>query len=110
MFARLSRKTGEFIKISNCVNYTSPPPPEPFCCHETDHCEGCRYPSTGFICWHADGTCMRTDAEKIRERQRKERDARLRSQHEVQIVSAVLLAPRGSAVMKEENLCSSKQS
>lgn len=86
MLARLSRKTGEFIKISNCVNYTSSPPPEPFCCHETDHCEGCRYQATGFICWHADGTCMRTDAAMIHERKRKEHEEKLRGQCSAAIV------------------------
>lgn len=97
MFSRLSRKTGEFIKISNCINYTSSPPPDSFCCNETEHCEGCPYPSTGFICRHADGACLRTDAEKIRERQSKEREVRPRSQPESSIVSTGLIAPLGNS-------------
>ena len=58
MFARLSRRTGEFIKISGHINYFNPDPSEPVFCTQTNHCEGCPYPAHGFICWHSDGSCM----------------------------------------------------
>ena len=36
------------------------PPP-----HDTSRCEGCPYPRVGFICWSPDGSCMKTDVDKI---------------------------------------------
>lgn len=44
------------------VTYTVPPPKDP------DRCVGCPYPGTGFICWSPDGSCMKTDMEKISRR------------------------------------------
>ena len=44
------------------VTYTVPPPKDP------DRCVGCPYPGTGFICWSSDGSCMKTDMEKISRR------------------------------------------
>lgn len=35
---------------------------------ETSRCKGCPYPGVGFICWSADGSCMKTDVEKISRR------------------------------------------
>ena len=37
---------------------------------DTSRCEGCPYPSIGFICWNRDGTCMRTDMDKINRRRK----------------------------------------
>lgn len=31
------------------------------------HCEGCPYPSHGFICWSGDGHCIRASMKKINE-------------------------------------------
>ena len=73
MFSTFSHETGGFMNTENCVNFTSPPPPEPFCCHETARCDGCPYPATGFICWCGDGTCMRTEMDKIRLRDAEEK-------------------------------------
>lgn len=28
-------------------------------------CAGCPYPGVGFICWSTDGSCMKTDINKI---------------------------------------------
>lgn len=42
--------------------HTVPPPKDPY------RCEGCPYPGVGFICWSADGSCMKTDVEKISRR------------------------------------------
>jgi len=69
MFARRSRSTGQFIRIQAQVNVMTMPVPEPVFCKQTDHCEGCPYPAHGFICWHGDGSCMRTDEEKRCERE-----------------------------------------
>ena len=41
-------------------------------CSLFDRCEGCPYPRHGFICWHSDGTCMRTDDEKRNKRRQEE--------------------------------------
>ena len=35
---------------------------------DRSRCEGCPYPRVGFICWSPDGTCMKTDMEKIHRR------------------------------------------
>lgn len=32
---------------------------------DTSRCEGCPYPGVGFICWDSDGTCLRTDGERV---------------------------------------------
>ena len=32
---------------------------------DTEKCKGCPYPGVGFICWSADGSCMRTDMNGI---------------------------------------------
>ena len=47
-----------------------PEPPEPVFCTENERCCGCPYPAHGVICWHRDGTCLRTDMEKIEGRQK----------------------------------------
>ena len=33
-------------------------------------CVGCPYPGVGFVCWDTDGTCMRTEVERISRRSR----------------------------------------
>ena len=40
------------------------PLPEPVCSHSPD-CKDCPYPRHGFLCWGADGTCLRTRMNKI---------------------------------------------
>ena len=47
-----------------------PESPEPVFCTENERCRGCPYPAHGVICWHRDGTCLRTDMEKIERRQK----------------------------------------
>ena len=39
--------------------YTVPSP------KDTTRCEGCPYPRVGFICWSIDGSCLRTDMDRI---------------------------------------------
>lgn len=36
-------------------------------------CEGCPYPHVGFTCRDRDGSCLRTDVERLTERQKKRR-------------------------------------
>lgn len=43
-------------------------PPKPHGCTLFERCKGCPYPGHGFICWHRDGTCLKTDMEEIEER------------------------------------------
>ena len=40
-------------------------PPEPVYCQQSERCAGCPYPRHGIVCWHPDGTCLRTDMNKI---------------------------------------------
>ena len=47
-----------------------PEPPESVFCTENKRYRGCPYPAHGSICWHRDGTCLRTDMEKIERRQK----------------------------------------
>lgn len=30
-----------------------------------DRCTGCLYPRVGFICWSPDGSCMKTEVDKL---------------------------------------------
>ncbi len=39
-----------------------------YVCRLFKRCKGCPFPKTGFICWHADGTCLKTDREAINRR------------------------------------------
>lgn len=32
---------------------------------DISRCKGCPYPGVGFVCWSTDGSCMKTDMEKI---------------------------------------------
>jgi hypothetical protein len=32
---------------------------------DTKQCKDCPYPGVGFICWAADGSCMRTEVNRI---------------------------------------------
>ena len=43
------------------------PLPEPVCSHSPD-CKGCPYPRHGFLCWGADGTCLRSRMTEINEK------------------------------------------
>ncbi len=37
---------------------------------DIEKCRGCPYGGVGFICWDQDGSCMKTDVEKIDSRLR----------------------------------------
>ena len=49
------------------------PDNEPVTCRKYEQCDGCNYPAHGFICWHRDGTCLKTDMEEIEERKERRR-------------------------------------
>ena len=40
-------------------------PPEIHGCTLFERCAGCPSPRHGIVCWHPDGTCLRTDMNKI---------------------------------------------
>ena len=42
-------------------------------CSRSSRCEGCPYPSHGFVCWHDEERCLRTEMEKINERDKERR-------------------------------------
>lgn len=46
------------------VKYTMPLP------QDLSKCEGCPYPSVGFICWSQDGTCIKTELDRIHARKK----------------------------------------
>ena len=55
---------------SDCL-YTVPREPPPVLTGPFKRCEGCPYPSHGFLCWRADGgSCMRTEVARIMGRDR----------------------------------------
>lgn len=46
---------------------------QPICkCYEK--CKDCPYPAHGFICWRANNECLKTDMEKIAEREKKRKN------------------------------------
>ena len=49
---------------------SAPEAERPPVCTQYDRCEGCPYPRHGLLCWHSDGSCLRTDMEKIERRNR----------------------------------------
>lgn len=36
-----------------------------------ERCKDCPYPGVGFVCWSQDGSCMKSDMEKIDSRSRR---------------------------------------
>ena len=56
----------------------APTPPreetEPPVCRRSERCKDCPHASRhGFLCWHRDGTCLKTDMEEIEERKERRR-------------------------------------
>ena len=49
----------------------APTPPreetEPLVCRRSERCKGCPHARHGFLCWGADGICLRTRMNKINE-------------------------------------------
>ena len=42
------------------------PGDEPVTCCKYEQCDGCNYPAHGFICWHGDGKCLRTEMREVK--------------------------------------------
>ena len=40
-------------------------------CSQSERCKDCPYPAHGFVCWHDEGNCLRTEMEKIAEKEKK---------------------------------------
>ena len=38
-----------------------------------DRCRDCHYPAVGFICWSPDGTCLRSEEERLDALERRRR-------------------------------------
>ena len=50
--------------LPHIPGFQQEPLPEPVCSRSPD-CKDCSYPRHGFLCWGADGTCLRTRMNKI---------------------------------------------
>ncbi|NPV89710.1 MAG: hypothetical protein HPY50_02900 [Firmicutes bacterium] len=50
-------------------NGVAPPPPRQIYAvplpKDINRCEGCPYPGVGFICWSGDGSCLRTEMDRV---------------------------------------------
>ena len=53
--------------LPHIPGFQQEPLPEPVCSHSPE-CNGCPYPRHGFLCWGADGTCLRTRMNEINEK------------------------------------------
>ena len=45
-------------------------------CRHSDRCEGCPYPSHGFVCWHDEDNCLRTEMKRITKKEAKRKHER----------------------------------
>ena len=50
--------------LPHIPGFQQEPLPEPVCSHSPD-CKDCPYPRHGFLCWGADGTCLRSRMNEI---------------------------------------------
>ena len=53
--------------LPHIPGFQQEPLPEPVCSHSPD-CKDCPYPRHGFLCWGADGTCLRSRMNEINEK------------------------------------------
>ena len=60
---KMSKKNGH--PIYSPRREAEKPPPEKIRCNIKPECEGCPFPSHGFICWSTDGSCLRSNMKKI---------------------------------------------
>lgn len=58
----MSKKNGRRIYFPR--REAEDPQPEKIRCNIKPECEGCPFPSHGFICWSADGSCLRSHMKK----------------------------------------------
>lgn len=57
---KAEEKTASTTSSPGCYSVPSP--------KDFERCKGCPYPGVGFICWNTDGTCMRTDEQRLSRR------------------------------------------
>ena len=57
------------IRCTYVPGYAPVPSPKPVC-RRSARCDGCPYPSHGFLCWGIGEDCMRTRVEKINNRRK----------------------------------------
>ena len=50
--------------------------PEKPVCTKFERCEGCPYTSDGFICWHDEDHCLRTEMQEIAKKEKKRKNER----------------------------------
>ena len=63
------------IVLPHVPGYQQEPLPEPVCSHSPD-CKDCPYPGHGFLCWGADGTCLRSRMNEINKKEGNDHDER----------------------------------
>ena len=56
------------IILPHIPGFQQEPLPEPVCRHSPD-CKDCPYPHHGFLCWGADGTCLRSRMKEINKKE-----------------------------------------
>ncbi|WP_204884733.1 hypothetical protein [Pseudoflavonifractor phocaeensis] len=59
------------------INYApgyAPEPEQKPVCRQFSRCEGCPYPSHGFLCWGSEDDCMRTRMKKLNEKETEHED------------------------------------
>lgn len=57
------KKTADEITDSP-KKYSVPPP------KDLGRCVGCPYPGVGFICWSTDGSCLKTDLDRMHDKKK----------------------------------------
>lgn len=72
MLVRYKKNKKNACYDSDTLVTTGRIPPEERPCGPFKSCGACPYPSHGFICYSAEGDCLKTDIEKINAKRRKE--------------------------------------
>lgn len=61
-------KYGSITRNSKLFAHTLPRVEETAVCSRGERCRGCPHARHGFVCWHRDGSCLKTDMEAIERR------------------------------------------
>ena len=54
----------QLFPINQASDY-APDPEQKLVCRQFSRCEGCPYPTHGFLCWGSEDDCMRTRMKKL---------------------------------------------
>ncbi len=81
----------------NTLAPTDRMPPDERPCGPFKSCGGCPYPSHGFVCYSAEGDCLKTDMEKIYAKRRKETSDYSKLYIEVDTLREVYFNPDSNA-------------